>query len=452
MRKIPPSLNLQPGEETRLWQDISDAPERISRYRKLSRLMAKRNRPREAIVLLRLALKKMTPEQFREIREIRKRIARLHEDAGDISLAVRAYRSLIREYPDVSVLYERLEKIFRDTGRDKEMIKILKGAGKDNPQRERLLKRLVRLETRLGRLNAARHDLKLLISEFGSDYSRLKDLGRLYEKTGNLKQAIVSYKKALKFKPENPDLALLIGVSKRKAGQREKARKVFLNILDFKPGWYGSHINLAEMDIEDGDFAAAEKHFKQIDISFPGNSRVMINRADILLKEDRPEEALAICREGAAATAFYYTDELSLGHRVLGAAYTALGNKEEASYHSLMAKRIKGSSDFFATTIEVADEKIESGDLDLAEKIADGLLSRFPMNSLAYIKKAEIARIRGRIDEAISFAERAAREDNPKYLNDKIRGLKLLADLYKDKGMTDESARYLQQAREHSAS
>ena len=452
MRKIPPSLNLQPGEETRLWQDISDAPERISRYRKLSRLMAKRNRPREAIVLLRLALKKMTPEQFREIREIRKRIARLHEDAGDISLAVRAYRSLIREYPDVSVLYERLEKIFRDTGRDKEMIKILKGAGKDNPQRERLLKRLVRLETRLGRLKAARHDLKLLISEFGSDYSRLKDLGRLYEKTGNLKQAIVSYKKALKFKPENADLALLIGVSKRKAGQREKARKVFLNILDFKPGWYGSHINLAEMDIEDGDFAAAEKHFKQIDISFPGNSRVMINRADILLKEDRPEEALAICREGAAATAFYYTDELSLGHRVLGAAYTALGNKEEASYHSLMAKRIKGSSDFFATTIEVADEKIESGDLDLAEKIADGLLSRFPMNSLAYIKKAEIARIRGRIDEAISFAERAAREDNPKYINDKIRGLKLLADLYKDKGMTDESARYLQQAREHSAS
>ncbi len=68
MRKIPPSLNLQPGEEMRLWQEISDAPERISRYRKLSRLLAKRNRPREAIVLLRLALKKMTPKQFREVK------------------------------------------------------------------------------------------------------------------------------------------------------------------------------------------------------------------------------------------------------------------------------------------------------------------------------------------------------------------------------------------------
>jgi len=294
----------------------------------------------------------------------------------------------------------------------------------------------------------AKKAANLSFSEFGPEYSRLKDLGRLYEKTGNLKQAIVNYKKALKFKPENPDLALLIGVSKRRAGQREKARKVFRDILGFKPGWYGSHINLAEMDIEDADFAAAEKHFKQIDISFPGNSRVMINRADILIKEGRPEEALAICREGAAATAFYYTDELSLGHRVQGDAHAALGNKEEARYHRLMAKRIKGSSDFFAATIGAADEKIVSGDLDLAEKIADGLLSRFPMNSLAYIKKAEIARIRGQIDEALSFAGRAAREDNPKYLNDKIRGLELLADLYNDKGMADESARYLQQISE----
>jgi tetratricopeptide (TPR) repeat protein len=448
MRKIPPSLNLQPGEEMNLWRDISASPDRISLYRKLSRLLAKRNRPREAIVPLRLALKKMTPEQFREARETGKRIARLHEDAGDINLAVRAYRRLIREYPDVGVLYERLEKIYRALDREEEMIKILKGVDRDNSQRERLLKRLVRLETRLGRFKSARHDLRMLLKDFGHDYSRLKDMGRLYEKTGNLKQAIINYKKALKFKPENPDLALLIAVSKRKAGMRKKARKVFKDILDFKPGWYGSHINLAEMDIEDGDFAAAEKHFKTIDVNFPGNSRVMINRAEILLAEGKSEEALSICLEFAPTTPFYYTDELSMGHRVLGSAYTALGNEDEAFYHNLMAERIKGSSDFFATTIEVADEQIAADNLDLAEKVADGLLSRFPMNSLAYIKKAEIARIRGQIDEAISFAGRAAREENPKYIKDKIKGLELLAELYGDKGMADKAAHYLQQSRD----
>jgi len=451
MRKIPSSLNLQPGEEINLWQDISASPDRISRYRKLSRLLAQRNRPREAIVLLRLALKKMTPEQFREAREIGKRIARLHEDAGDISLAVRAYHRMIREYPDVGVLYERLEKIYRKLDREEEMIKILKGVDRDNPQRERLLKRLVRLETRLGRFKSARHELRILLKDFGQDYSRLKDMGRLYEKTGNLKQAIANYKKALKFKPENPDLALLIAVSKRKAGMRKKARKVFKEILDYKPGWYGSLINLAEMDIEDGDFTAAEKHFKTIDVNFPGNSRVMINRAEILLAEGKPEEALSICLEFAPTTPFYYTDELSMGHRVLGAAYAALGNEDEAFYHNLMAERIKGSSDFFAATIEAADEQIAAGDLDLAEKIADGLLSRFSMNSLAYIKKAEIARIRGQIDEAITFAQKAAREDNPKYLKDKIKGLELLSELYGDKGIADKAATYLQQARDLAA-
>jgi len=451
MRKIPPSLNLQPGEEINLWQDISDSPDRISLYRKLSRLLAKRNRPKEAIVLLRLALKKMKPEHFREAREIGKRIARLHEDAGDINLAIRAYRRLIREYPDVGVLYERLEKIYRELGRDEEMIKILKGLDRENSQRERLLKRLVRLETRLERFKAARHDLRILINEYGEDYTRLKDMGRLYEKTGNLKQAIVNYKKALKFKPQNPDLGLLIGVSKRKAGMRKKARQVFKDILVYKPGWYGSYINLAEMAIEDGDFAAAEKYFKKIDITFPGNSRVMLNRANILLAEGKPEEALKIGLEFAPTTPFYYTDELSLGHQVLGAAYAALGNKEEAFYQNLMAERIKGCGDFFATTIEVADEQIEAGDLDLAEKIADGLLSRFPMNSLAYVKKAEIARIRGRIDEAITFAQKAAREENPKYLKDKIKGLELLAELYGDKGMADKAAAYLQQAHDLTA-
>ncbi|MEA1928676.1 MAG: tetratricopeptide repeat protein [Candidatus Auribacterota bacterium] len=451
MRKIPASLNLQPGEEARLWEEISDAPERISRYRKLSRLLAKRNRPREAIIPLRLALKKMTPDKFREIRDIGKRIARLHSDAGDTGLAIRAYRRLIREYPDVAVLYERLEKIYRHAEQGEKMVEILKGVAKDNPKREHLLKRLVRLETRLGKLNEARNDLKLMINEFGSDFRRLKDLGRLYSKTGNIKLAIESYEKAMKFKPENADLALLIGVSLRQVGQRDKARKVFQDTLNFKPGWYGSYINLAEMDIEDGDFASAENHFKKIDSSFPGNSRVMINRADILLKEDRPEEALAICREGAAATAFYYTDELSLGHRVLADAYATLGNKDEARYHRLMAKRIKGSSDFFTTTIEVADEEIAAGDLDLAEKIADGLLSRFPMNSLAYVKKAEIARIRGLVDDAISFAERAAREENPKYLNDKIKGLELLAELYQEKGEPETSKKYSRQARELTA-
>ncbi len=448
MLKTPAGLNLQPGEELQLWRQISDKPERISRYRKLARLLEKRKRPREGVIVLRRARKKVPADRPREALDISKQIARLHESAGDDRMTIREYRKLIRQYPEEWVPYERLERIYSRQDRKAEMIRIYRTVKKENPQRERALKKLVRLEKSLENYVSARTDLKKLIREFGPEYMRYKDLGRLYEKTGNLKSAITAYKKALRLKPRNPDLELMIGVSKRKTGWRKEARKVFRDILSHTPGWYGSHIHLAEMDIEDGKPEAAEKHLKAIDRKFPGNSRVAINRARILLGEGKPEEALELGRPAAAETPFYYIDELSLGHRVQAEASAALGREEEAKYHSLMADRLQGSSDYFSTTIAAAEELIAAGDLDLAEKVADGLLQRYPVNSLARIKKAEIARLRGDIDRALGFAAEASRENNPRYLKDKIRALELLAELHGEKGEKEKAQEFRRRARE----
>lgn len=452
MVKMPAGLNLQPGEELSLWQDISDYPDRVSRYRKLARLLERRKRFREAVIVLRRSLKKIPAESPREALEIKKLVARLYELSGDDRAAIREYRKLIRQYPDEFTLYERLDRIYGKLGRQPEMIKIYRMVEKGSPQRERALKRLVRLETDLGHFPAARGDLKKLLKEFGPDYMRLKDLGRLYEKTGNLKSAVAAYKKALQLKPRNPDLELMIGVSRRKTGQRKQARAAFREILNHTPGWYGSHIHLAEMDIEDGRLNSAEEHMKAIDRRFPGNSRVAINRARILLQEGEPEKALDLARPAAAQTPFYYTDELSLGHQVQADAHAALGREEEAAYHSLMARRIKGCPDYFSTTVEVVDELIKSGDLDLADRVAEGLLQRYPVNSLARIKQAEIARLRGELDRAVSLASEAARESNPKYLKDKIRALELLAELYGGKGENEKAGECRRRAEELSAS
>jgi tetratricopeptide (TPR) repeat protein len=451
MIKIPAGLNLQPGEEKNLWQEISDRPDRLSLYRKLARLLERRNRPREAVMVLKRALKKVPAQRPREALDIKKQIVRLYEADGDDRAAVRAYRKLIREYPREWVPYERLERVYARQDRKSEMVKIYRAVKKGNPQRERVLKRLVRLETDLGNFPSARSDLRKLLKEFGPDYMRLKDLGRLYEKTGNLKSAVAAYKKALKLKPRNPDLELMIGVSKRKTGQRKQARDAFREILNHTPGWYGSHIHLAEMDIEDGRFGSAEEHMKAIDRRFPGNSRVAINRARILLAEGQPQEALDLAGPAAVQTPFYYTDELSLGHQVQADAHAALDREEEAEYHSLMARRLKGSGDYFSTTIETADELIESGNLDLAEKVADGLLERYPVNSLARIKKAEIARMRGDLDQALSLAAEAAKEDNPRYRKDKIRALELLAELHGEKGEKEKAEKCRRRAEELSA-
>ncbi len=434
MKKIPSQLNLQPGEELRLWKDISEKPDRRSRYRKLARLLRKRKRFREANYVLRMVLKRIPDDQWREKRDTWKKIARNQEDAGLTTQAIRTYRRLIRNHPDHFVPYERLERIYKEQNRLEEMVKVLRRVGPDNPQRERALKHLFRIAKKLEKYRSALKYLKSLIDEFGPDRRYYKEMGRMAEKSGSRLRAIGYYQQALELDPENADLELMIGVCQRKEGKRKSARETFENTLSYRPGWYGSHINLAEMDIEDGNFNEAEKHFKKIDSRFPKNSRVMINRASILIREGELEKALELCREGAAETPFYYTDELSLGHAVLAEIHQKLGEEEEAAYHSLMAEKIGGGGDFFQLTIETIDELIEKGDLDMAERVADGLLEKFPMNSLAQVKKAEIARIRGDIDSAIDFAEKASRESNPRYYRDKLRGLELMSRLLREKG------------------
>jgi len=86
----------------------------------------------------------------------------------------------------------------------------------------------------------------------------------------------VSYKKALKFKPENPDLALLIGVSKRKAGQREKGTEGLPEYPGFQARLVWFSYNLAEMDIEDGDLPRRRSiSSRSISVSrkLPGNDQ-----------------------------------------------------------------------------------------------------------------------------------------------------------------------------------
>jgi len=444
-------LNLQEGEEKRLFQKISDKPHQFSHYRRLARLLCRRKRPEEAVLILKMALNRLPGEKAGERKELNKHLARVYEDSGDFNRATRLYRKLIREYPEDFVSYERLERIYRKAGREKEMIKILGGVDKENRQRKRALKLLIRLEKDLNELKAARRYLKKFIDEFGPDFSRLKDLGRLYEKSGYLKQALRFYKRASRLKPDDPNIILIIGVCQKKAGLLSKARKTFGRILRLKPGFYGAHIQLAEMDIKEGKLKEAESHLKKLDARWPGNSRVKINRAHILLKRSEPAEALKLAREGLRDTPFYYTDEMSLGHQVLSGGHGRLGNDEDRRYHEIMSRRIKGSSDFFRTTAELIDELIAGGDLELGLKVTEGLLEKFPGNSLASLKKAEIYRMQGREEEALSLAERASRESNPRYLRDKIGGLNLMSEIYEGKGLKDKARRSRQLAEELAA-
>jgi predicted Zn-dependent protease len=193
------------------------------------------------------------------------------------------------------------------------------------------------------------------------------------------------------------------------------------------------------MAIEDGDLAEAEVHLKRLDARWPGNSRVKINRAHILLKKGQPREALSLVREGVAASPFYYTDEVSRGHQVLSLIHAALKEKDDAAYHDLLARKIKGSVDSFRASIGALEETIAKKNIRLAEKIAAELSRKFSGNSLFCLKLAELARLKGEWPAALSYAEKASRESNPRYVKDKLAAWRFLEDLHSARGSKEKA-------------
>ena len=67
---------------------------------KLARLLERKKRYPEAVIVLRRAWKKGPAARPREVLDIKKQIARLYESAGDDRMAVREYRKLILQYPE----------------------------------------------------------------------------------------------------------------------------------------------------------------------------------------------------------------------------------------------------------------------------------------------------------------------------------------------------------------
>ena len=434
---------LREGEEQNLFAKIGEKPDQLSLYRRLARLLAKRGRPEEAVYILKLALKRASSD-----RETPKLLARVLEEAGDLPRAVRVYRSLIRSNPQDYLPYERLARLYKKSGRKKEMLRVLKQVDGDHPHRERALKRIVSTYKDAGEYRSALRYLLILVDESGPDYGRLKDLGRFNEKLGHPRKAIAYYRRARRLKPESADIASFLGVCQRKNGKRKEARRVFHDMIPLKHGFYGGNIQLAEMDIEDGELDAAARRLARIDARWPDNSRVRLNRAKILLQRGDPEKALETALDAARSTPFYYTDELSLGYAVIGEARGLLGDAAAARYNLLMAERVRGSRDFFRAAFDLADELIASGELDLAEMLVDDLLGRFPDNSLACVRKAEILQQRGRLEDALKYAARASRESNPRYLGDKIRGLELLGELHQARGEGEKASDSRRLARE----
>jgi tetratricopeptide (TPR) repeat protein len=414
--------DLDTEEKKRLYKIIEERPRRLSHYKEIARLMRADGQYGSALEILEKALKAAPSDVH-----IRHHIGRTYYEAGQHDKALRQYRGIIKDHPEEYVAYEKLEKICRETGRFEEAIKAYRRIGRDNKLKERSYQRIhyFLVET-LQDFERGAKNLLEAIKEFGPNYRRCKDLGRIFAKRGEWKKAAKYYKMALEFKKDDVSLMGLLGWALVESGHLDEAERYFKQIA----GTFQGMLSLAELYLKMGELDKSAAQLDRAHRSYPGNSRIRVDYADLVLKRGEVEKARSICEKALESIPSYFAFERAHAHGVLEEACRKMGQKKQAASHGEIAAAIRKSGDTYSALVGLAERKIAARVLDEAEELLGRLLKLYPGNTRALVDRCEIELIRRQPRRAVQFGEEGLRGANPKYREERLKGHRLLTRAY----------------------
>jgi tetratricopeptide (TPR) repeat protein len=421
-------VKLDSEEKREVYKRIQRQPANRDYYARLSRICIRDKNLEDAERVLRFGLRACPSD-----RHLQELLAQVYIDMGKRARAVDHLKYLIRKFPEESwTSYMRLARLYREQGELEKSVEVFESIAPDNPLRERSHDYLYTLFFIMQDHDRGIENLKEASRRFGVNHRRTKDLGRLYMKKGNKKQAIKWLKKALEFDPDDLDARILIGLAYLDAGEYANARRTFHKVLQLKRGSYPALINLAELDLLQGRLEEAKKILMRIHRRDPFDSRHKLGLGEYWLGKGRPKKAIPFAEKGLSETPFYYPLELVRAHDILQRAYAAQGDTSRASVHEEIRKRLSKGADPFNVMLGLAKEYRKAGESELAGEVLNQLLTTFPGNALALVEMAQAQFARGMAEKAIDLCARALEDTEGRFIKDRIEALKLMARIYRD--------------------
>ena len=125
-----------------------------------------------------------------------------------------------------------------------------------------------RLLYRQGHYAAAATHLQQALPWLPQDFWLHYELGRALQQAGQIEAALNQYQRALAVE-RRPEALVAIGALHLTAGHPAKARTQFLQALELAPDNPEAHVNLALVELENGDHAAAIDRLRQVLASGP---------------------------------------------------------------------------------------------------------------------------------------------------------------------------------------
>ena len=180
------------------------------------------------------------------------------------------FRHTVAANPRSWVGYNNLSKLERDKGHYEEAAELCRKALKFNPEYAHAhtnlglaLIDMDRLEEGMAHLNEARRLDPRMDRFFGTAAGTVYISGTVYEKNGDLAQAIARYRKALDMEPESFDARFRLGVCLKNSNQFEQAEIQFAEALKLKPDDARTHLNMGIVSKTRNKVEQAIEHYQE---------------------------------------------------------------------------------------------------------------------------------------------------------------------------------------------
>jgi len=263
-------------------------------------------------------------------------------------------------------------------------------------------------------------------------------LGLALDQTGSSAEAVLSWRKAVRLRPDLTEAQLALAKSAMRGGDMQTLEQAASELVRLLPALPDGYAMRAFSRTKQGHFQLAETDAKEAISVSPESAQGYIQMGNLRASEKRADDALQFYREAldrapSSAEALNGLVNVYLGQNQAAKALSAIEEQISSAPQNSAFYDLLGTTRF--------EHRRNSGDLETAEAELKKSTELDAHNADAWLKLGQIQATRGAIDDAIAGSKQAL-EQNPK----QIALYLLTGRLYERKGEFEQARQSYQQA------
>ncbi|WP_269603952.1 tetratricopeptide repeat protein [Prochlorococcus marinus] len=288
--------------------------------------------------------------------------------------------------------------------------------------KEQLIKQAFKFHSQGNTLEAAQYYQRFINQGF-KDYRVFSNFGTILQSLGNLKEAELSYRKAIEIKPDFADSNYNLGTTLQALGNLKEAELSYLKAIEINPDFAEAHNNLGIILNDVGKLQEAELSYRKALKLNPNFADAHNNLGNLLKELGNLKEAELSIRK-----AIELKPDFANAHYNLGNLLKELGNLKEAELS--IRKAIELKTNFAEAHSNLGSILIDLGKLQDAELSTRKAIQLNPNYAEAHSNLGNILSDLGKLQDA-ELSTRKAIQLNPNYAEAHSNLGNILSDLDK---------------------